>query len=76
MHIWPAKTGLQAYAKAATINSKGQLAAVPFIVRTGAIGNGRCGTTRSNVRSCAISVGNAAKTDAATLRITFVAPRS
>ena len=57
---------------AKTINAKGQLASSVFKVVTGKIGTGTCGTKASNLKSCAIDVGNALKKDAASVRISFV----
>ncbi len=59
-------------AVAKTINSKGQLASTVFKVITGKVGTGTCGTTASNLKSCAIDVGNVKKKDAASVRISFV----
>ena len=55
-----------------TITAKGLLPVTKFKVVTGKVGTGRCGTKASNLRSCAIDVGNALKKDAATVRLTFV----
>jgi hypothetical protein len=55
-----------------TITAKGLLPVTKFKVVTGKVGTGLCGTKASNLRGCAIDVGNAAKKDAATVRLTFV----
>jgi hypothetical protein len=55
-----------------TITARGLLPVTKFKVVTGKVGTGRCGTKPSNLRSCAIDVGNAAKKDAASVRLTFV----
>jgi len=57
--------------KAATITAKGVLPATRVKVLTGKIGTGTCGTKASNKKSCVISVGNAAKGDAAIAHISF-----
>jgi hypothetical protein len=59
----------------ATISAKGLLASTKFKVATGKIGNGKCGTTTANLKSCAISVGNISGGDSATARIYFIAPK-
>lgn len=59
----------------ATISAKGALPVTKFKVGTGVIGNGKCGTKASNLKSCAISVGNANGGDTATARITFLPPK-
>jgi hypothetical protein len=53
------------------ITARGVLPAFNFKVLTGKIGTGTCGTKPSNLKSCSISVGNAAKGDSARTRITF-----
>ncbi len=63
-----------ATATPAKITAKGQLPWTKFTVLTGAIGNGTCGTTRANAKSCAVSVGNIEGKDTASARITFVIP--
>jgi len=62
-------------ATAAVISAKGILAVTKFKVITGAIGSGACGTKTANLKSCAISVGNAGGGDSAVARIHFVAPK-
>ena len=57
--------------KPVTITAKGMLPTFTFKVVTGKIGTGVCGTKASNLKSCAISVGNAAKGDSALAHITF-----
>ena len=61
-----------------TINSKGDLPATPFTVVTGSIGTqgGICGTTKSNIKDCDVSVGNASGGNAASFKITFKKPSS
>jgi hypothetical protein len=58
--------------KPETITGGGLLPALTFKVRTGKIGTGTCGTKAANLKSCVISVGNAAKGDAAIAHIAFV----
>ena len=62
-------------ATAAVISAKGILSVTKFRVITGAIGSGTCGTKTVNLKSCAISVGNASGRDSAVTRISFVAPK-
>ena len=57
--------------KGATITAKGVLSATRIKVVTGKVGTGTCGTKASNKKSCVISVGNAAKGDAAIAHISF-----
>jgi len=57
----------------ATINTKGQLPRTTFKVITGKIGDGKCGTKKSNLTTCAISAGNITGGDSAVARITFKA---
>jgi hypothetical protein len=57
--------------KAVTITGTGVLRAFSFKVLTGKIGNGTCGTKKSNLKSCSISVANASKGDSARVRIAF-----
>jgi hypothetical protein len=57
--------------KAVTITGSGVLHAFSFKVVTGKIGNGACGTKKSNLKSCSISVANASKGDSARVRIAF-----
>lgn len=54
-----------------TITGTGVLRAFSFKVLTGKIGNGTCGTKKSNLKSCSISVANASKGDSARVRISF-----
>ncbi len=58
--------------KPETITGGGLLPVLTFEVRTGKIGTGTCGTKATNLKSCVISVGNAAKGDAAIAHIAFV----
>ncbi len=58
-----------------TIDAKGAFGWTKFKVLSGTIGSGTCGTTKANLKNCAISAGNAAGKDSATLRITFLAPK-
>jgi hypothetical protein len=58
----------------ATISKTGALAKSTFKVSTGKIGNGKCGTAASNVKDCAVSVGNISGGDSAVFRIAFKAP--
>jgi len=62
-------------ATAVTVNAKGILPVTKFKVITGAIGSGACGTKTANLKSCAISAGNASGGDSAVARIYFVAPK-
>jgi hypothetical protein len=61
--------------KSVTISGAGVLRATTFRVVTGKIGTGTCGTTRSNLNHCAISVANASKGDSKVARITFALPK-
>jgi len=58
-------------AKPATITSTGHLPKTFFRVVTGKIGSGKCGTTKANLKSCAMSVGNITGGDSAVARIAF-----
>jgi Neocarzinostatin family len=58
----------------ATITSTGKLPRVSFKVSTGKIGNGKCGTTKLNLKACAVSVGNASGGDTGVGVIAFKAP--
>jgi hypothetical protein len=57
-----------------TITKTGLLPRSTFKVSTGKIGSGTCGTTKANVKDCAVSVGNAAGGDSAVGDITFITP--
>lgn len=57
--------------KPVKITAKGVLPAFFFKVVTGKIGTGTCGTKPSNLKSCAITVGNASKRDSALAHIAF-----
>jgi hypothetical protein len=61
--------------KAVTISGTGVLRATNFRVVAGKIGTGTCGTTKSNLNRCAISVANASKGDSKAARITFAMPK-
>lgn len=54
-----------------TISATGRLPKTTFKVITGKIGNGKCGTKTSNLKNCAISVGNITGGDSAVARIIF-----
>lgn len=41
-----------------TVSAKGTFSATSFTVVTGAIGTGKCGTTKANADACAINAGN------------------
>jgi hypothetical protein len=62
----------------ATISKSGVLPKSNFKVTTGKIGSGKgagsCGTAASNVKDCAVSVGNISGGDSAVFRIAFKAP--
>jgi len=58
-------------AKPATITATGLLPKTMFKVITGKIGTGKCGTTKGNLKSCAMSVGNISGGDSAVARIAF-----
>jgi hypothetical protein len=59
---------------AATVSKTGALPPSTFKVSTGKIGNGKCGTAASNLKDCAVSVGNISGGDSAVFRIAFKAP--
>jgi hypothetical protein len=59
----------------AKISAKGVLAKTKFKVVTGTVGNGKCGTAASNLKKCAVSVGNASGGDSAVFKIVFAAPK-
>jgi len=54
-----------------TINAKGVLPATKFVVTTGKVGSGTCGTKKSNLAKCDVSVGNASGGDSTTAPIIF-----
>jgi hypothetical protein len=54
-----------------TVSAKGLLPSTKFKVKNGAIGNGKCGTIKSNLKSCDISAGNISGGDSAAAVITF-----
>ena len=58
-----------------TITSKGVLPTSKFKLYTGKIGNGTCGTTKANLKKCAVSVGSATGTDSAIFVVTFALPK-
>ena len=58
-------------AKPRTITASGLLPKTYFKVITGKIGTGKCGTTKANKKSCAMSVGNITGGDSAVARIAF-----
>ena len=59
----------------AKISAKGVLAKTKFKLVTGTVGNGKCGTATSNLKKCAVSVGNASGGDSAVFKIVFAAPK-
>jgi hypothetical protein len=61
--------------KAVTITATGLLPRQSFTVSEGKIGNGLCGTTKKNLKNCAVSVGNATGGDSAVAPIAFKAPK-
>lgn len=61
--------------RAVTIRPTGVLSMTNFKVVTGKIGNKLCGTTKSNLNRCDISVANASKGDSKFVRITFAMPK-
>ena len=61
--------------KAVTITKTGLLPRQSFVVSEGKIGNGKCGTTKANLKGCAVSVGNAAGGDSAVAPIAFKSPK-
>lgn len=68
-------TSLAALPKAVTITANGTLPNTRFVVRTGKIGSGVCGTTKANLARCDVSVGNATGGDSTSYPITFVLPK-
>lgn len=56
------------------ISSRGVLPKTKFKVVTGQVGNGKCGTTATNLRKCAVSVGNDSGGDSAVFKIAFKLP--
>jgi hypothetical protein len=59
----------------ATITKTGLLPRTKLKVVEGTIGNGKCGTTKANLKACAVSVGNATGGDSAVGDITFKTPK-
>jgi hypothetical protein len=57
--------------KAVTITATGLMPRQTFKVTEGKIGNGVCGTTKANLKYCAVSVGNATGGDSAVAPIAF-----
>ena len=57
-----------------TVNAKGAFGWTKFKILSGTIGTGTCGTKKADLKSCAISAGNASGGDSAVFRITFVMP--
>lgn len=57
-----------------TVSAKGTFGWTKFKILSGKIGTGICGTKKTNLKSCAISAGNASGGDSAVYRITFVMP--
>ena len=55
----------------ATISATGTFSGVKIKVTTGKVGNGTCGTKASNLKACAVSVGNATGGDTGVGPITF-----
>ncbi len=60
--------------KQATITSTGKLPRTSFKVTTGKVGSGKCGTTKANLKACAVSVGNASGGDSGVAPIVFKSP--
>ncbi|MEI8126305.1 MAG: neocarzinostatin apoprotein domain-containing protein [Actinomycetota bacterium] len=58
----------------AKASSTGVLAPTTFHVITGKIGTGTCGTSKTDLAACDISVGTIQGTDTATAPIKFMAP--
>jgi uncharacterized low-complexity protein len=57
-----------------TISATGKLPRSKIKVVEGKIGNGKCGTTKANLKACAVSVGNDLGGDSGVGDITFKAP--
>lgn len=57
-----------------TITATGKMPRAKLKLSEGKIGNGKCGTTKANLKGCAVSVGNAAGGDSAVEVVTFKAP--
>lgn len=58
------------------ISARGVLPKTKFKVVTGTVGNGKCGTTATNLKKCAVSAGNASGGDSAVFKITFALPKA
>lgn len=54
-----------------SVGSDGSFPSSRFVVSTGKIGTGTCGTTKANLSRCDVSVGNQSGTDSATAPIVF-----
>lgn len=67
-------TSLSALPKGILVTSSGALPNTRFVVRTGKIGSGTCGTVKTNLTRCDVSAGNAAGTDSTSAPITFTLP--
>jgi hypothetical protein len=57
--------------KALTISATGLLPKSTLKVTEGKIGNGKCGTTKANLKGCAVSVGNITGGDSAVEVVAF-----
>ncbi len=76
--VWKAKGSAGCSISSATpvtVSAAGTFPTTKFKVVTGTIGNGTCGTKKSNLNNCEVSVGNAAGGDSATVRIVFEKPK-
>ncbi len=62
-------------AKPVTISSTGTFGWTKFKVLTGKVGSGTCGTTKVNLRACAVSAGNPSGGDSAVAPIVFALPK-
>jgi len=58
------------------ISATGVMPKTKFKVVTGTVGNGRCGTTATNLKKCAVSAGNVNGGDSAVFKITFALPKA
>ncbi|MDE3007430.1 MAG: hypothetical protein KGJ10_01825 [Acidobacteriota bacterium] len=65
-----------ATATPAKVTAKGLIPPTKFKVVTGVVGTGTCGTKKTDLKNCALDVGNIAGTDAGTTRITFLLPKA
>lgn len=57
------------------ITAAGVLPKTKFKVKTGTIGNGKCGTSAANLKKCAVDAGNATGGDSAVFKIVFALPK-